>query len=623
MKIGKANKRSFSTETRCILLLIIVILVAYSNSFSGQFIFDDINTIIDNPYVHSLSPLSKVMFQSRISTVQGRPISALSLALCYTLFGTHMAGYHLFNLAIHLLASLTLFGIVRRTLLSERLRARFGNHAAFLAWITAAIWAVHPIQTESVTYIVQRCESFVGLFYLLTLYSVIRAIQSRRAGWSIIAVLCCGLGMATKEVMATAPVVILIYDRTFGAGSFVSALRRRWGLYAGLAATWIILISLMWSLPHESEKIGFSANINPLYYMMNECIVIVHYIRLSLWPAKLCIDYSWPVVKDWSQLALPMLIVVTLLGITAWGFIRNRSWSFLGVWFFGILAPTSSFVPIIDLIFEHRMYLSLAALILLFVIITYFCFQYIEKRLWDSGKISAGTTSEKFIRYIPVVLITAILTPLTLRTLYRNACYHDPILIWKEALEVSPDNPRAYINLGYSFHRDGKLDEATKCYRRSLRLKPDDAVPWSNLASILTDQGKFDEAMKDYEQALRLESDMTAPMFGIAWLLATNPDPNKRDASRAVKLAEHAMKLTKSPRAMQLDRLAAAYAANGNFEQAQEVAEKALAMASKKHFNELAGKISERLELYKQAIPYRESIQPQKTAISNPQDLKE
>ncbi|MEJ2704590.1 MAG: tetratricopeptide repeat protein, partial [Sedimentisphaerales bacterium] len=593
-------------------------------------VFDDAH-IANNPGIRSLWPLSEA-----ISGMPTRPVVGLSLALNYAIFSNRTAGYHIFNLAIHLLASLALFGIVRRTLLSERLRARFGEHAAVLAWLTAAIWAVHPLQTESVTYLIQRCESLMGLFYLLTLYSAIRAIQSRRSAvWSAVSVLCCALGMGSKEIMATAPVVVLLYDRTFWAGSLVSALRRRWGLYAGLAATWIILVTSMWMGPHLGKSVGFSTGIRPLDYAMNECIVIVHYIRLSLWPSNLCIDYSWPIVQDWRQLAPAILLILTMLGITAWGWIRNRTWSFLGVWFFGILAPTSSFVPIRDLAFEHRMYLPLAALVLLFVLIAFFCFQYVAKRLHLSAKTSAAKVKERLIRYIPVIFTTTILTALTIRTLYRNADYANPVQLWGKALDISPNNPRALVNLGYSFDQEDKLDQAAKCYRQALQLLPDEAA-WgkhesgiaasamNNLASILTKRGQLDEATEYYEESLRIEPDFAPPIVGLAWVLATHPDPRRRDPSKALELAERAMALMERPgawragcqNAWHFDRLAAAYAAAGRFEQARRMAEKALALASKEHNEKLAGEIRKRLELYNQGMPYREPGQPASTSVS-------
>jgi tetratricopeptide (TPR) repeat protein len=225
------------------------------------------------------------------------------------------------------------------------------------------------------------------------------------------------------------------------------------------------------------------------------------------------------------------------------------------------------------------------------------------------------------MRYIQVIFIITIIAALTLRTLNRNSDYQNPVLIWKAAIDVAPHNPRAHLNLGFSFHQQGRLYEAAQCYRQSLRLKPvkrNQAIAKSNLGIILSDQGKFDVAIEHYKEALHLEPDMAVPMFGIAWLLATHPDPEQRDASKAVDLAERAMGLTACPGAWHFDRLAATYAAEERFEQAQVVAEKALILASEEHNNKLAKEIRERLELYKQAIPYRESVQPQGTSVSDP-----
>ena len=134
----------------------------------------------------------------------------LTLAANYALGGTNVWGYHAFNLAIHVLAALTLYGIVRRTLLRPGLWERFGASAEWVALAVAAVWTVHPLQTESVTYIIQRCESMMGLFYLLTLYSFIRAVESPRpVRWQVVTVAACLLGMGTKEVMATAPLLVL------------------------------------------------------------------------------------------------------------------------------------------------------------------------------------------------------------------------------------------------------------------------------------------------------------------------------------------------------------------------------------------------------------------------------
>lgn len=673
MKKHKVEKARFNFRIMIpALLLLAVGLAAYANSFSGGFIFDDKRNILENPNVRSLWPLAKAMSAPPLSGISGRPILCLSLALNYALSRYSTWSYHAFNVAIHLLAGLTLYAIVRRTLLSEKPRGKLAAHATMLAWITAAIWIVHPIQTQSVTYIIQRGESLMGLFYLLTLYAAIRATQSRRAAaWSVISILCCAVGMATKEVMVTAPVVVLLYDRTFAAGSFAAALRRRWPLYAGLAATWGILAAVMLTSAYTPGTAGFSVEINPLDYALNQSIVIVRYLRLSFWPVGLCLDYSWPVVKDWSRIVPAMLAVIVMLSATIWAMARNYGWSYLGVWFFGILAPTSSFVPLVDLIFEHRMYLPLAAVILLVVIAGHLCFRYAVERL----------QAITLMRCVSAALVIAIIGPFTMTTLRRNRYYRDPVLMWQsvlkvvpgnarahfnlgtelesqnrferagrhyyEALQLKPDYPKAYVGLGNIFRLQGRLDEAAGQYQRALRLKPDEveaisglgnilqsqgrldeaadyyrdairlrpdyAEPHNNLASVLLTQGKFDKALEYFYKALTLEPDSATTLLGIAWILALHPDAERRDTARAIELAQRAIALTEEQNAVDFDTLAIIYAAAGKFDQAQVAAQKAVDLARRAGNATLAEQIRKRLELYRQARPYPRSLLPADT----------
>src|SRR5262245_31275448 len=223
------------------ILLIVAGVAAYQNSFGGAFFLDDHTAIRDNPHIGELWPPWAWRPRGE-STVAWRPIASLSLAVNYALGGRRVQGYHAFNLAIHVLAGLVLFGVVRRTLMGERLRERYGRQAPWLAMAIALIWLVHPLQTESVTYVVQRTELLMGLFFLLTLYCVIRADSSpHRMSWFLGAVLACALGMGSKEVMVVAPLVVLAYDRVFLSKSFSELFRARGAVYAGLAATWIFV----------------------------------------------------------------------------------------------------------------------------------------------------------------------------------------------------------------------------------------------------------------------------------------------------------------------------------------------------------------------------------------------
>ncbi|HEY2146356.1 MAG TPA: glycosyltransferase family 39 protein, partial [Pirellulales bacterium] len=244
--------------------IFVAAVVAFGNSFNGDLIFDDLGWITNNPTIHHLWPLDRVLFPQHNGPDNGfdsgRPVLNLTLAINYAISGNDPRSYHVVNIAIHILAGWTLFGIVRRTLLLPRLRNRFGGAATPLALAVTLLWLVHPLQTGSVSYVIQRTEALMGLFYLLTLYCVIRGAESERPWrWYAAAVVACFLGMGTKEVMATAPLVVLLYDRAFLGGSFAEAFRRRWGMYFAMAITWGVVVWCIASTGGHSGSAGFGS----------------------------------------------------------------------------------------------------------------------------------------------------------------------------------------------------------------------------------------------------------------------------------------------------------------------------------------------------------------------------
>jgi tetratricopeptide (TPR) repeat protein len=471
-------------------LLIGLGAVAYSNSFSGAFVFDDLPRIVDNGQIRQLWPPWLAMAD------RTRPVLQLSLALSYALDGLNPWGYHAFNLAVHIVAGLLLYGIVRRMLDSDGLRARYGEAARWLAAAVAAIWLVHPLQTESVTYIIQRTESLMGMFYLLTLYCGIRACQSphpRR--WGVAAVVACAFGMGSKEVMVSAPLLMLLYDRMFVAGSFTAALRRRWGLYAGLAATWPILVA---SLLNASAHEPLVPKLTPLSYALTQFEVILHYLRLSVWPSPLIFDYLWPTAESWSAVAPAAAVVLALLAGTVFALYRRWWVGFWGAWFFLILAPTSSVLPIADAAVEHRMYLSLAAVVVLVVVGGYALLERVGR------KVGVSATPRMWVEAGLVVVVVAVLGQLTLR---RNDDYRSEVALWSDSLAKRPGHYRAHLGLGLAAFRQGKIAEAIAHYKEALRLEPDYVEARNNLGEALASQGRFAEAIAEFREAIRLNPD--------------------------------------------------------------------------------------------------------------------
>jgi tetratricopeptide (TPR) repeat protein len=369
--------------------------------------------------------------------------------------------------------------------------------ASSIALAAALIWIAHPLQTEAVTYLIQRSESLAGLFYLLTLYFVARGSGSPRSlPWYAAAVGASALGMACKPVMATAPVMALVYDRMFLSGSF----RRVWGergrLHMMLFATIGLVPLLLAAAPMDWRySSGLKMpGIGPGAYAMTETGVVLHYLRLGLWPHPLCLDYAWPIARHASEIVAPAAAIALLAGGSVLLALRGGPLGFLGVWFFLILAPTSSVIPVLDPAFEHRMYLPLAALALLVTLGGYEALRWMAARLawpWWTMRVAAASL---------VTLAVLVLGTLTVR---RNAHYRSAVAIWSDTVAKRPGNLRARVDLAYALAREGGFEAGMAQLEEVLRRAPD--YPWAHLAAgyFLTKQGRLDEALPHLRHAER------------------------------------------------------------------------------------------------------------------------
>jgi tetratricopeptide (TPR) repeat protein len=488
------------------MLLVVAGILVYANSFSGVFLLDDLRAIVDNPHIRSLWPLSETLQSPPQSTVSGRPLVSLTLALSYALSGLRPWGYHLINLLIHLCGGLLLFGIVRRTLrLSSGRTVAAAESPGILngdalALAIALLWVVHPLQTQSVTYIIQRAEALMGLFYLLTLYSFVRSATSARPwAWGILAVVACAAGMLTKEVMASAPIIVFLFDAIFLAGCPRRALRQRGALHAALAATWLVLAVALVSGP-RSETAGFGVKeITPFEYARTQPGVILHYLRLVIWPHPLCLDYHWPIARSLDAVILPAALVATLLALTVWALVYRPRIGFLGAAFFLILAPTSSVVPIHDIAFEHRMYLPLAAALALGVL----GIRWLLVKIFPVAPVSRDRPGTPAHQVIAIALVALAAVELGGMTFMRNRDYRSALAMWEEVARVRPENPRAHCNIGVVRTQRGDLDGAIAAYSEAVRVEPTHVLANYNLGTALREKGRVNEAERHFREALR------------------------------------------------------------------------------------------------------------------------
>lgn len=632
---------------------------AYSTNFPGVLVFDDVISIASNPHIKSIWPLSEAASAPRDTTVAGRPVAALSLALNYALapadardaltspgpgtspegrerFLRNIRGYHALNLAVHLAAALLLFGVVRRSLFAPALRERFGRSATRLGFLAALVWVVHPLNTSAVTYVVQRVESLMGLFYLATVYCAIRAAEpgGRRGLWTAASIGACALGMGSKETMVTAPLMVVLWDLLVGtdrAAPRWTLARTRWPLYAGLAATWVILAVLVAGNPRPGS-VGFGLGGWTWWsYLQTQAGVVAQYLRLALVPAPLVFDYEWPKAASLAEVAPPAAMLVGLLGATVAAAVRRHPAAFAGAWFFLILAPSSSVLPIpTEVAAEHRMYLPLAAVVVLAVV-------GIHALAGRVAGLRRGAAAA-------IVVVLAVAAAFGSMTHTRNLVYHSNDALMRDTVAKRPLNVRARVALGAELLSAGRFADAERELTVAAGLGGSDkarAQASMHLGSALCAQGRLDEGIGRLNHALALDPtlaeahallgeahssrgeqalarthfvraadglpDNAAVLRRAAWFLATARDTESRDGRQAVALAERAVQLTDRHDALALESLMAAYAEEDRFAEAVAAGREAVALARSQGNDRLARGFEQELALCEAGQKLREN----------------
>jgi tetratricopeptide (TPR) repeat protein len=500
-------------------------IVAFHNSFHAPFVFDDLRIIVANENIQSLWP-PWAPFRGT-----SRPLVQWSLALNFAISGSSVWSYHVLNLLIHVAAALALFATLRVTL-RKYATGSLRDASEGLALTIALCWMLHPLQTESVTYVIQRGEAMMGLFCLLMLLCFILSIDSpHQTRWQLFSLLCCLLGLMTKPVMVVAPLLVLVYDRTFVAQSLAAAMRLRMHYYAFLVGSMALLPLILdgnkqdWITTVGSEVTGIAR----LQYAANQPAIILHYLRLALWPDALCLDYGLrPEENNWVILGSTALIGFFLV-LTLWALKRRNVAGFAGAWLFLTLAPTSSFIPIADLAFEHRMYLALAGVLA----VTLSCGYVFVNRILDG--LDPLQRRKRLVLGCVVLLIGALLAG---RTILRNYDYGSEIAIWTSATAVSPNSARAQYNLGTALSRQGRAAEAIDPLSQAIRIRPSYPEAHYNLGNVLHGLGRLPEAILSYRRALALTPDdwQIHNNLGVAMLKLGDPSSAEVQFEQALHL---------------------------------------------------------------------------------------
>lgn len=532
------------------LILAAAVFMVFYPAAGGPFIFDDALTIVDNPSIRQLSPLfgsgnnPGPLNPSQGTPVSARPLVSLSLAINYHYGGLDPFGYRIVHIVIHLLSAMLLWSIVVTTLRLEHFQGRFDHLAQPLAFATALVWALHPVNTETVVYVTQRTELMMGLFYLATLFFSIRYLIAKRpaarATYLALTTLACCSGMLCKEVMASVPAMVLLYERTFIADSFRRILKRSWPLYVCLALGWLTMLAIYY---HGSRTPGggFGMGMAAHQWWFTQSKVIFLYLKLAVWPWPLVIHYEVPILKSIAE-AWPWVSGTALLAAcTLWLVWRRSAVGYVAIWFFAVLSPTLLIPLPGETAVERRMYIPLAALVPLLIVGGY----VVLERSWRF--IAQHQTPHQepgsAIHRGPAVAFTTATIALVIGFGFlcsrRLVVFQDELVLWQDAKIHQPYNPAVWINLGTQLAKKDQLPEALTHFEEAVRLDPESHKAHYNLASALEVSTRPQDAVKHYRMALKFRPEDAATHYNLARLLEAAGSTQQASKHYRLAIAAH------------------------------------------------------------------------------------
>jgi hypothetical protein len=374
-------------------LILVSVLIAYSNTFNASFHFDDTPAIVDNYSIKHMN------FDSIVNTLKAnRGVVMFSLMINYALGGLNVVGYHVFNILVHALNSMFVYLLILWTLSLPLLMGKYGSRSRRMALFGALLFAVHPVQTESVTYIITRTELLATFFYLSSFLLFIQGVRKKNFLYHVGAGVTAVLAANSKEWAVTLPAVLFVYDYLFLAEGSFKAVLSRWMSYVLVALSWgVVAYHLDLTSGGSNAAVGFSvvttSGITKGTYLLTSFNVIWTYIRLLFLPINQNLDYDYAIAKTLFEFPtlLSFLGHVAVVGFAFWAYVK-KGWTLapFGIaWFYIGLSPVQSFVPIVDVIFEHRVYMPSIGFFIVFVAAYEGLFDWLEKRKGNKSGVKA------------------------------------------------------------------------------------------------------------------------------------------------------------------------------------------------------------------------------------------
>ncbi len=530
-------------------LIVVIGFIAYSNTFHASFHFDDAYFIVNNPAIKDIGffidpSKAEELNGSLRYNLKNRYVGFLTFALNYGINGLDVAGYHAFNLAVHLTNAILLYLFVVMSFSTPFLkRSSPKSRSGLIALFVALFFVCHPVQTQAVTYIWQRVTSIATMFYLLSLVLYLKWRTSGQRSATplflyIASVVSSVLAMKTKEIAFTLPVVLTLYEFMFFEGRVKKRILYLVPFLITMCIIPLALLKIDRPVGEIISEVGEAAraqtNMSRTDYMFTQWRVIVTYIRLLFFPAHQTFDYDYPTYHAFfePEVFLPALFLTSIACVAIYIFCRYRKTvpqirlvSFGIFWFFITLSVESSIIPIEDMILEHRVYLpSVGA----FIAVTMSLFAVKDKlaqkgmRIWKA--------------IVPALALAVIV--LAGATYMRNIAWQNEVNLWSDVVEKSPFKARGHNNLGTAYKDRGWIDGAVEQYEIASKLKPDYAEAHNNLGNAYTIKGWTDKAIEQYEIALKLRPNLAEAHNNLGF--AYN---NKGWTDKAVEQFEIALKL--------------------------------------------------------------------------------
>ncbi len=489
----QVNKNRYS-DVLGLAIIILLGIIIYSNSFNCSFHFDDLFRIVDNTSIRNLADV-----KAWWNFDPNRPIGIFTFALNYHFNQLDVRYWHLVNLVIHLINACLVWWLTFLIFSSPALKDNpIIRQKKVIAFFTALLFVSHPLATQSVTYIVQRLASMVTLFYLLSLALYVKARLSNKgnivkfllfAGSLVSAV----LALLTKENAFTLPFAIVLFEIFFLQTKKLSLNFKDYRIILLMAAflSLIIIIPLKFSLsifkPIPSGELN-AYPITSFNYLFTQFSVIVKYIQLLFLPINQNLDYDFPISNNFFGIRtlLSFLLLLSLIILAMFLFKRYRIFSFGIFWFFLTLSIESSFIPITDVIFEHRTYLPSFGF---FLILS----SGIYVLLWNKYK------------YIAISILVIIIGSNSFLTYERNKVWKDDLTLWSDVVSKSPNKARSILNLGVAYVNLGQWDKAIAEYSRIIEIDPKYRDAYYNRGVAYVNLGQWDKAIPDYSRTIELD----------------------------------------------------------------------------------------------------------------------